>query len=464
MATAYLLMAGDLKKKNVWLRILLCNIVACFFTVTAARAAAVPAVKNLQIPSSISPVAIFGKDDRVDVPAQFSALEGRIGMLYEQSTQTLCTAFCVAKGVIATAAHCLFQPKNGRLPNLDEVTFSLTYGKTPRQTSGIAGRRTSHVKHNIAVGTTSFNNEPPLSAPRDWALVKLERPICRFGVLEIADRSEMSLTDLKVKSEENKIFQVAYHWDYKHWQLAYSKPCRIKKDFEKISWEFIRKHFVNDYELLLHDCDTGGASSGSPLLLDTRASSDSEPKSPVVIAINVGTYTRTRILLRQDRIVKRLDPDIIANTGVIATAFKDVVSILDRDEIISSADEMVRLQTELQLRGLYAGEIDGTLGRQTRDAIIRFENAHGMHLTGIPTQTVLQEIIGRDQVKPAHLVTTGTGIVSGAEIEQAAEILGIPEQDDIVPPPLPARRPSSIPISKPKPAYKAPPFNPFGNL
>lgn len=464
MATALFLMAGGFDKKNLWLRALLCNLVACVFTLATAKGATVPSVKNLQISPSILPVAIFGKDERQDVPSQFSALEGKIGMLYEQSTQTLCTAFCVAKGVIATAAHCLFQPKNGRLPDLDEVTFSLTYGKTPRQTSGIAGRRSGYVKHNIAVGTTSFNNEPPLSAPRDWALVKLERPICRFGALEIADRSEMSLTDLKLKSEQNKFFQVAYHWDYKHWQLAYSTPCRIKKDFEKISWEFIRQHFVNDYELLLHDCDTGGASSGSPLLLDTRDSPESEPKAPVVVAMNVGTYTRTRILLRQGRIVKRLDPDIIANTGVIATSFKDVIPILDRDEIISSPEQMVRLQTELQLRGLYTGTIDGTLGRQTRDAIIRFENAHGMHPTGIPTQTVLQEVIGRDQIKPAHLVTTGTGVVNEEDITQATDVVPIAEQDEIIPPPIPGRRPSSIPKPTPKPTYKAPPFNPFGNL
>src|SRR5215813_8544631 len=70
------------------------------------------------LPSSlIEPAAIFGADNRVDLPDQYGALEGKIGMLYEPTTQTLCTAFCVSKGIIATAAHCLFQPKNNKLPD-----------------------------------------------------------------------------------------------------------------------------------------------------------------------------------------------------------------------------------------------------------------------------------------------------------------------------------------------------------
>ena len=213
--------------------------------------------------TGLTPVAVFGEDDRQDLPEEFGALEGKIGMLYEQSTQTLCTAFCVAKDIVATAAHCLFQPKNGSLPNLSDVTFRLNYGTTQQRT-GIYGRRTPYTKHFIAVGTTAFNNEPPLSAPRDWALVKLENPICRFGALKVDPRP---VPELIKQSKEKKIFQVAYHWDYKHWRLAYSKPCSIDQDYEQIKWQFIKKHFIDNNQLLLHKCDTGGASSGSPILM-----------------------------------------------------------------------------------------------------------------------------------------------------------------------------------------------------
>lgn len=383
-----------------------------------------------------TPVAIFGSDDRRDVPDTLSALEGKIGMLYEQSTQTLCTAFCVGKDIIATAAHCLFQPKNNRLPDLEDVTFRLNYGKT-YLTAGIFARRTPFTKNYIAVGTTVFNNEPPLSAPRDWALVKLERPICRFGVLKVDPRP---VPDLIKKSEENKIFQVAYHWDYKHWQLAYSMPCRIQRDYEQIKWRFVRQHFIDYDQLLLHNCDTGGASSGSPLLLMPDL-----PGAPIAVAINVGTYTRTRLLMRKGQVAKKLDPDIIANTGVNGTAFNHVIAQMESAEIINSKDEMVRVQTELRMRGFYSGTLDGTLGRETRAAIIQFEESTGAQPTGLPTQTLLRRF-GEERITPAHLYSNGRGILTTPDQPQAAS--------GPKPPAVPERR------SRPVKA-KAEAFNPF---
>ena len=375
---------------------------------------------------AVTPVAIFGSDDRRDLPEDLSALEGKIGMLYEQSTQTLCTAFCVGRDMIATAAHCLFQPKNNRYPDLEDVNFRLSYGKT-FQTSGIFGRRTPFTKNYIAVGTTTFNNEPPLSAPRDWAVVKLERPICRFGALKV---DALPVDDLIKKSEDNKVFQVAYHWDYKHWQLAYSTPCRIEKDYDQLKWRFIRQHFIDDDQLLLHNCDTGGASSGSPLLIIPDP-----PGAPRAIAINVGTYTRTRLLMHNGQVVKRLAPDVIANTAVNGTAFGHVIDRMEGAEIISTREEMVKMQTELQMRGLYSGTLDGTLGRETRAAIIDFEASTGSKPTGLPTQSLLHRF-AEERVRPTHIYSNGHGLItSPGEADASAEPAKPP-----VTPKLPAKR------------------------
>jgi protease YdgD len=366
-----------------------------------ARVDAGAAVPRAETPAetALTPVAIFGGEDRTDLPDRLSPLEGKVGMLYEQSTQTLCTAFCVSKGIIATAAHCLFQPKNNKLPDLNEVNFRLSYGKT-FQTSGINARHTPFAKNNIAVGTTVFNNEPPLSAPKDWALIKLERPICRFGALKLDARP---VADLIEKSKEGKVFQVAYHWDWKHWQLAYSKPCKVSRDFDQIKWRFIKQHFINSHELVLHQCDTGGASSGSPILMETGS-----PDGPSVVAINVGTYTRTRILLREGRIVKRLNPDIIANTGVNGTAFNGVIQALEEAELLTSTDDMVKLQFELQFRALYSGTLDGQLGRGTRNAILRYEESQGLMQTGLPTRALLRRL-DEDRIKASHTLSTARG-------------------------------------------------------
>lgn len=420
----------------------------CWFLPTSQASAGVviPPHAGDNNNTTIQPVAIFGEDDRRDLPEELSALEGKIGMLYEQSTQTLCTAFCVANDIVATASHCLFQKKNGRFPNLTDVTFRLNYGTTYQQT-GIYGRRTPFTKHFIAVGTTAFNNEPPLSAPRDWALIKLERPICRFGAIKVESRN---ISELIKKSRENKIFQVAYHWDYKHWQLAYSRPCRIQLDYDQIKWKFIRKHFIDNDQLLLHTCDTGGASSGSPIFLQSNKS-----ETPVAVAINVGTYTRTRILLRKGQVVKKLNPDIIANTGVNSKAFEYVITELQRADFITNHEDMVRLQNELQIRGLYAGALDGKLGRGTRGAIANFETSVGLKPTGLPTLSLLHRF-GVERSRPTHTFSNGQAVVGPGEQKARAN----PESPPVA---------SGVPLAKvPKPPrrpFKSQPleFDPFSD-
>lgn len=391
------------------------------------------------------PVAVFGDDDREDLPEALGALEGKIGMVYEDSTQTLCTGFCVDKNIIATAAHCLFQPKNGVYPDLNNVQFRLNYG-TIQQQAGIYARNTPFTKHSIAVGTTAFNNEPPLSAPRDWALVKLEKPVCSFGALKVEPRS---VTDLIRESKKSRIFQVAYHWDYKHWQLAYSQPCEIEKDFDQIKWEFIKKHFIDSQQLLLHKCDTGGASSGSPILYK-----DEFTKLPVVVAINVGTYTRTRILLRKGKIVKKLDPDIIANTGVNVNAFEPIIASLRDADLINSNQDMVRLQEELKARGLYSGDVDGRLGRGTRSAIVDFEQLVGMNPTGLPSYSLLK-LFGEPSVRASHTLSNASTSIETLPLQnetQKAEVKSLN-------PPIPAKRPHSSSSF----ASKILQLNPFGN-
>lgn len=326
--------------------------------------------------------AVFGQDTRRDVPLAYRYLAGKIGMIYEPDTQTLCSAFCVAPNVVATASHCLFQPRDGRLPNLFDMSFRLDY-KDLSLSSGLDGRMAGTPKHNIAVGTTRFGKEPPLSAPKDWALAKLSRPICRFGTLELSPRPTEELIEA---SRQRRIFQLSYHWDYTHWELAYSDRCRIRRSFKGIEWRYIRQHFSGADDLLLHDCDTGGASSGSPILMDTG-------NGPVVVGLNVGTYTRTRLLLSQGNVVRRQKPDIIANTAVNARAFAHVVEPLARRSMIASEQEVIDLQKELQARNLYTGPIDGVFGRGTRSAIRAYESLRGEVLTGLPSRWMLTNLI-----------------------------------------------------------------------
>jgi protease YdgD len=334
-------------------------------------------------------------------------------MLYEPVTQTLCTGFCVSPGIVATAAHCLFQSKNNRLPDLGALNFRLDYGKISLS-SGIAGARTGAAKHYVAAGTTTFSQEPPLSAPRDWALVKLDRPICRFGFLDVESQTA---PELIAAARDGRVFQIAYHWDWRHWQLAYGGPCAISRDYNQIRWRFISQHFSNPQDLILHDCDTGGASSGSPLLIKT-------PKGVAVVGINVGTYTRTRILLRYGRVVKRLKPDVIANTGVMGAAFAHVIPKLDSSQIVERREDIKKMQTALHARGLFSAVTDGDYGRATRTAIRIFEQSNNMPVTGLPTMALYSRLMD-EKVTPSHL---NTSVSSGPPSHHPASRQGVRHQ------------------------------------
>ena len=380
---------------------------------TAAETFRIP--RSHPVSNTLKPVAVFGKDNRKAVPEKWSALEGRIGMLYEPSTQTLCTAFCVKENIIATASHCLFQPKHhnlpdqpeaNRLPNLSEVTFRLRYGEVLRQ-SKIAGNNTAFVKNNIAVGTTSYQKEPPLTAAKDWALVKLETPICQFGVLKVRP---LKTKEIVKKAQRKRIFQIAYHWDYEHWKLAYSQSCGVLQDFGPIKWASIQNHFRSSKNLVLHQCDTGGASSGSPILMDTSTAKNRN-STPVVVGINVSTFVISRNRIKQGRIVKRLKPDVIANIAVNAMAFHHVIVALGGGNLLDTQSEMLTLQKELRVRGIYTGQLDGNLGRQLRRAIIHYEDSNNLPVTGIPSRTLLRQLV-ETRTKPSLVYSTGFGSIN----------------------------------------------------
>jgi len=340
----------------------------------------------IQSQSHIQKIAIFGEDNRKSLPKRYADLDGKIGLLYNDRVQTLCTAFCVAPDVIATAAHCLFGNPKGKRPKIANFSFRIR-GKQKTSASRIAGFRSGAASHYVVAGTTGLRTRPPMDAPKDWALAKLSTPACKFGVLKVKTQS---LPELIEAASQQKIFQVAYHWDYEHWKLAYSGACGVKQYSGKLNWKEVKRLFANPNALVLHTCDTGGASSGSPILLDSSP-------DPVVVAMNVGSYEQSKVFIRDGRIVRRSKSRVIANTGVNASAFVGLTESLKSASIIESNDDIVSLQTGLKVKGFNPGILDGKFGPKTRKAITSYQIKEGLPVTGIPTQsilTVLMKAIG----------------------------------------------------------------------
>jgi len=251
-----------------------------------------------------------------------------------------------------------------------------------RDIAHIAGHGNGTAALNVMSGSMSLNVRPPIEATRDWALVRLARPACTKGVLPIR---VMPIDRILKEAEAKRVFQLSYHRDYTPWKLAYGQPCAVGKSFEQSEWSAIAQDFSDPEVLILHTCDTGGASSGSPILLDT-------PDGPAVIGINVGTYQQSKVLMQDGEVKKRLKADTIANTGVASAAFAGKLDAFRQAVILASVAEMRELQGLLAQRQLYSGPVDGTYGADLKTAIEAYEKAEGLpvHMNATNIQEAIE--------------------------------------------------------------------------
>jgi hypothetical protein len=328
-------------------------------------------------------VAVFGADERGPLPARLKSVQEKMGLLFNLRARTVCTAFCVAKDTIATAGHCLYRTAGERPPQLADFWFARNYDAV-RDYARIAGHNTGGAAQHVVSGSLRLNVRPPIDASKDWALVKLSKPICTKGVLPVRG---LASEEILAAAREGRVFQVSYHRDYTPWKLAYSQPCTVRKSFETADWATISQDFSEPDALILHTCDTGGASSGSPMLIET-------PSGPEVIGINVGTYVQSKVLMQAGQVTKRLKADTVANTGVSAAAFAGKLNAFREAAILGTPAQLRELQVLLHQRHLFNGVADGTYGAALRAAIETYEKAEGLPVTGLATQALLKRLGG----------------------------------------------------------------------
>ncbi|NJO35937.1 MAG: hypothetical protein HC869_25510 [Rhodospirillales bacterium] len=214
---------------------------------------------------------------------------------------------------MATAAHCLA----GRASNAGSFVFSRNHGRT-RDTARVEGFGNRAAAQNIVSGDFRMRVRPPIDAAYDWALLRMSRGICAKRSLQVR---VFSLPEIMEEARANRIYQVSYHRDFAQWKAAYSKPCSVARDFDNAGWSAIEPDFLASERMILHTCDTGGASSGSPLLIDT-------PQGPAVVGINVGTYVRSKVTMQNREIARAPKAETVANTAVNAGAFASRIEAL----------------------------------------------------------------------------------------------------------------------------------------
>lgn len=356
--------------------------------------AAAPAIKHAgEAPGlRIERVAIFGTDDRVAPPSRYTKAAESIGLFFSNQSRTVCTAFCVSANIVATAAHCLSQP-DGAPARLSDFMFARGYDRL-RDYARIEGYASGSSPQSIVMGDFQHRVRPPIDAANDWALVRLNRPICRDGGLKV---TPMTAAQVATESQAGRVFQLSYHRDWTQWRLAYSRPCNVSRNFKSVPWTSIAPDFLSADKMLLHQCDTGGASSGSPLLLDRGGTVS-------VIGINVGTYVQSKILTEGGQVTLREKAETVANTAVNAGVFADRIPLLRDANILTSGEPLRDLQRRLSEQRLYQARIDGSYGPVLRAAIAGYERQRRMPITGLATLELLarlnREATGLGQVSP----------------------------------------------------------------
>lgn len=362
--------------------------IALAVTVAADSALGWPVARGRSAASVALPVAVFGSDDRTPLPAKYKDVREKIGLLFNTRRPTVCTAFCVAPDVVATASHCLHGTAADKEPRLGDFLFARNFDAA-RDFTRIAGHDNGTVAQNVMAGAAKLSTSPPIDAARDWAMVRLARPACSKGVLPLR---VLPMDEILAEAGAQRVFQIAYHFDYAQWKPAYSQPCGVAKTFATADWAQISQDFAEPHQLILHTCDTGGASSGSPILLDTQS-------GPEVIGINVGTYEQSKVLMRQGKVKERMKADKVANTAVASAAFAARLGAFEQSHIVSSRAQMRELQALLKQRALYSGRLDGTYGEPVRAAIETYQRAEGLEVTGLATSDILRRLAGSTTVE-----------------------------------------------------------------
>ena len=333
-------------------------------------------------------VAVFGTDQRTRLPKQMQALRRSIGFIYNERSRTVCSAFCVADDVIATASHCVFRTKGETPPPPEQFFFARPGTRLP--TVRFAGAPDRAAAQQIVAGTIGISTKPPIEAARDWALVKLQGPACRGNALAI---EPLTPDEIAREAAADRVFQVAFHRDFGSWAMAYSGACEAGRSVEGSGGAPPDKDFIDGINLVLHTCDTGGASSGSPLLMET-------PGAPKVVAINVGTFVRSRVELKEGVVVKREPAAPVANTAVAAAAFAHRLEPFRQASVLTSPSDIRDLQRRLAGFNLLEGKPVGRFDERTRSAIQLYEAQAGLPLMGLPTRELLQRLRGIHRPAP----------------------------------------------------------------
>jgi tetratricopeptide (TPR) repeat protein len=334
------------------------------------------------------PQGVFGRDTRREPPAKYAELTKSVGQLETRvgSKFFLCTAFCVADNVVATAAHCLFEPEIRN--HLSKTSIAIGQGPD-RRVSAIHGRTPEEIQWSIIAGTTAVRTEGiPFNWAHDWALVRPAAPICKDRSLRVQTTGDHSTSWRKAL--EKDVFILGYHGDKGPRTLRYSDDCLssdapLEPDLARWLDTVVN---LDSEDLLHHRCDFFRGASGAPVFLV-------DPNGP--LAIGVANLFATK-LPKVPVEYKELNEKAVTNRAVRASAFESKIALVRDAPALVSRDDLKIIQKALNEKGYYEGRITGAYDMGTRQAILDLERASDQPVTGRPTAQLVMAARAPDAI------------------------------------------------------------------
>jgi len=253
---------------------------------------------------------IKGPDDVPPLTTQriTNRLVGKIGVLKSQGATPRCTAFCLSHNLIATAGHCLRAHPDDPSARVTRLVFEKSVA-TAKDETRLGDQHTSQIL-GLVSGGTHISFRKPIDAQRDWAILRLRKPICTRGGLTLAPQIPYD------KSARQHIELLAPRIFIKRRgrTMLSTHPCQIQKLRQHKNFATISADFSDASRLLFHNCDAGPFASGAPIIRNTARGLE-------VIAMHVGTYVRSRIFQQNRAIVERITSRPIANIAIPVEEF-----------------------------------------------------------------------------------------------------------------------------------------------
>lgn len=218
-----------------------------------------------KIPTSTSR-GVIGTDDRIPMTLRkypWSSI-GRVAGINADGSEYHCTGTLISESVVLTNSHCVVNPRTGKLSS--KIWFQ------PNVINAQVDDESDVATVKQVIYGTDFTDKNTVK--NDWAVMLIDRPLGKkYGYLGWKNIS----TSAFAKSPQ-RLFFIGYSGDFPNpqkpayrrftagpgWTAGAQQGCSITGE---------------EQEVILHDCDTAGGSSGGPIIAIID-------NNPYIVALN----------------------------------------------------------------------------------------------------------------------------------------------------------------------------------